>query len=61
MWLKITHCQAKNVNIGTNDNPVVIEYDDEMIIDYIKAYRLKSDCDTDASIRIMSDFNSFDY
>jgi len=61
MWLKITHFQAKNVNIGTNDNPVVIEYDDEMTIDYVKAYRLKSDCDADVSLRNASDFTNFDY
>ena len=61
MWLKITHCQAKNVNIGTNDNPVVIEYDDEMIIDYIKVYQLKWDCNTDEEITRQSDLDNLDF
>ena len=61
MWLKITHCPDNSVNSGTFSNPVFEEYYDEMTIDYVKAFRLESECETDATIRNVSDFESFHY
>lgn len=55
MRLKIIHyededaCQERSWWNGT----------DEMTIDYVKAFRLKADCDTDVVIRDLPSFNSF--
>ena len=57
MWLKITHHEDES---AVNDGLWWMG-SDEMIIDYVKAYRLKTDCSTDVTIRTLSNFNLFDY
>ena len=61
MWLKITHCPDMSVASGPGGNPIVVEYDDAMTIDYVKAFRLNTECDNDDTIRNTSVLNDFDY
>ena len=57
MWIKITHTEDD----AAQTNGVWWEGNDEMTIKYVKAFRLKSDCSADDTIRSVSEFNSFDY
>ncbi len=61
MWLKITHVEDFNAKIGIDENNDTIwgDWNDEMTIKYVKAYRLKTDCTDDIVIRNISDFNSY--
>ena len=63
MWLKITHLEDINARIGFDNNLDTIwgDWHDEMTIDYIRGYRLKTACDSDIVIRSIADFNSFVY
>lgn len=61
MWLKINHNVDENANSGTSDVPIWWSGIDEMTINYVKAYKLKTDCYTDVNIRNIHDFNRFDY
>lgn len=61
MWLKITHYEDAAVNSGTIEHPIWWEGTDEMTINYVKVYRLNTDCNTDAIIRTQTNFNYFKY
>lgn len=63
MWLKVTHTEDIDAWIGLDENLDTIwgDWKDEMTINYIKGYRLKTDCSIDVLIRSLSDFNSFQY
>lgn len=63
MWLKITHLEDDDAIVGLDENnhPIWGNWDDEMTIHYVKAYRLKTNCNTDVTIRSISDFNNYDY
>jgi len=55
MWLKIQHLEDDSAKInGSWWNGV-----DEMTIDYVKALRLKTDCETNSVIRTANDLNGF--
>lgn len=55
MWLKIEHYQDDSIKRGGNWWQGI----DEMTIDYVKAYRLKTACNTDMVIRSLSEFQTF--
>lgn len=59
MWLKITHYVEEKIK----DTTGYISWtgNDEMTINYIKALRLKTNCNADVSIRNINDFNNFIY
>ena len=59
MWLKITHYEDGAANRGTLEVPNWWQGTDEMTIDYVKHYRLKTDCNADLVIRDLSAFQSF--
>ena len=63
MWLKITHLEDDDAIVGfdENDHPIWGNWNDEMTVNYVKAYRLKTDCNTDVTIRNIADFNNYDY
>lgn len=68
MWLKITHKEdiAAYDSILQIENTIINDtiwgnWNDTMTINYVKAYRLKTDCDTDAIIHSYTDFSNFDY
>jgi hypothetical protein len=58
MWLKITHYQDSAAILSNNPETWWHETD-EMTIDYVKYYRLKTDCDTDLVIRSTFAFQNF--
>lgn len=57
MWLKIMHLEDDDAKT----NGLWWEGTDEMTINYVKAYRLKTDCNTDVIIRSITDFNSYSF
>lgn len=58
MWLKITHYgNGKMTDIHGN----FWEGTDEMTINYVKAYRLKTNCNEDVVIRNLMDFSAFEF
>lgn len=57
MWLKIMHFQDESAREGST----WWQGSDEMTIDYVKVFRLKTNCSTDATIRTLYDFNHFNY
>ena len=63
MWLKITHLEDRDARIyPVKDNDTVWgDWHDEMIINYVRGYRLKTNCDEDVAVRSVSDFNNFEY
>ena len=61
MRLKITHLEDGSAMIVTRNSATWWEGTDEMTINYVKAFQLKSDCETDATIRSITDFNNYDY
>ena len=60
MWLKIIHYADKYAR-SNNRNDSWWTGSDEMTINYVKAYRLKTDCTMDAVVRTVLDFNNFEY
>ena len=56
MWLKVTHTEDIDAWIGLDENLDTIwgDWKDEMTINYIKGYRLKTDCSIDVLIRSLS-------
>lgn len=61
MWLKISHLLDSDAKIVVNNNSIWGDWSDEMTINYIKGYRLKTDCDSDVTIRSATDFNNYVY
>lgn len=61
MHLKITHLESDSAIIINGNDTVWWEGSDEMTINYIKAYRLKTNCSTNATIRSLTDFYNFNY
>ena len=58
---KITHREDKQANPNIRDGSGWWLGTDEMTINYVKAYQLKSDCDTDAIISTITEFNNYEY
>lgn len=56
MWLKVMHLEDEDAKL---ENNCWLEVNDEMTVNYVKAYYLKTDCDTDVAIRTLADFNAF--
>lgn len=63
MWLKITHLEDRDARIFPVKDVDTIwgDWHDEMTINYVKGYRLKTNCDEDVAVRSVSDFNNFNY
>ena len=63
MWIKITHLEDLDAYISSGQNGDTIwgNWNDEMTINYITGYRLKTDCSVDVVIRNLLDFNGFVY
>ena len=61
MWLKITHLENDDARTIIGNDTTWWNGIDEMTINYVKAFQLKSDCETDAAIRSTADLSSFDY
>ncbi len=55
MWLKITHIEDDSVKINNS----WWQGSDEMTINYVKVYRLKSDCDSIVTIRSNTDLDNY--
>lgn len=61
MWLKVTLAEDLDARVVENNDSVWGEWRDEMTVNYIKGYRLKTDCNTDVTIRSVTDFSNFVY
>ena len=63
MWLKITHLEDKDARIypAKNNDTIWGDWHDEMTINYVRGYRLKTNRDEDVAVRSVSDFNNFVY
>ena len=61
MWLKITHHLDNHAIFGSDTLPDWWRGTDEMVIDYVKHYKLKTDCDTNTVLRNNADFDGFHY
>ena len=61
MFLKITHLEDLDANFGTDDDPDWWQGTDEMTINYVKAYKLMTDCESDEYIRSLIDFSDFNF
>lgn len=59
MWLKITHNEDKYANYKTLENPEWRRIADEMTINYVKVYRLKSSCDSILTVRSNTDLSNY--
>lgn len=59
MWLKITHKEDEDA--WTSMSRFWWNTNDTVTINYVKAYRLKTDCNTDAVIRNTTDFSNYNY
>ena len=55
--LKVTH-DVKNDAIDKNYNLPIWTGTDEMVIDYVKCYQIRTDCETDAVIGNVNDWNN---
>ena len=60
MWLKITHRNDVYAYTGTGSIPWWSETD-TMTVNYVKAYRLRADCNSNVLIRNITDFNNYEY
>lgn len=61
MWLKITHHEDQAAKTVTQEKPIWWQGTDEMTVDYVKHYRLKTDCNTDLVIQSLSAFQQFNH
>lgn len=61
MWLKITHYEDRAVKTETVSGPVWWQGTDEMAIDYVKHYKLKTNCDINTVLRTFADFQNYYY
>lgn len=63
MWLMITHMEDKDAKVGLdrNNDSIWGNWHDEMTINYVKGYRLRSSCSDDVAIRNAEDFNNYVY
>ncbi len=59
MWLKVMHVIDQYANLGNRTNPQWWTGDDEMVVNYVKVFALKTSCDEDAFIRSLADLNDF--
>ena len=59
MWMKINHFEDKAAFTVVEEDTIWWQGTDEMTIDYVKHYRLKTDCGTDLVIRSINDFQVF--
>lgn len=61
MYLKITHKEDIDARLNDDNDTIWGNWNDTVTINYVKAYRLKADCNEDAVIRSISDFSNYSY